>query len=205
MEYLESSFTNVGNYLRTHLSPIVTNCSGARSVSKPKQNEQRSTIRQNKLNSLIVKSIKQGSQTRGPRCSLGIFKFNIYVAKCLEKRRREPKLMIPSAVFVPAVALQTKYSLFFKFFFKFLRNLESMPKTFKHVLPTSRRNTTGILVKSLGECCGSTVLTAACYWPWSDCIPVQRFLSVTEELNHDRSPLLLASDNVCCHPSFSSL
>jgi len=46
----------------------------------------------------------------------------------------------------------------------FLRNLECMPKTFTHVLSTSRKYTTAFLVKSFGECCGRTVLTVACYW-----------------------------------------
>jgi len=49
-------------------------------------------------------------------------------------------------------------------------------------LSTSRKHTTGILVKSFGECCVSTVLTAACYWPSSHCIPAQtcvRFGRVT--------------------------
>jgi len=34
-------------------------------------------------------------------------------------------------------------------------------------------------MESFGECCGSTVLTAACYWPSSHCIPAQRFVSVS--------------------------
>ena len=48
------------------------------------------------------------------------------------------------------------------------------------------------------------VLTAACYWPSSHCIPAQKFVSVSEELNHGCSPLVLDSDKrVCCHRSFS--
>ena len=39
-----------------------------------------------------------------------------------------------------------------------------------------------------------TVLTAACYWPSSYGIPAQKFVSVSGELNHDRSPLVLDSD-----------
>ena len=46
----------------------------------------------------------------------------------------------------------------------------------------------------------STVLTAACYWPSSHYIPAQKFVSVSGELNHDLSPLVLDSDkDVCCH------
>ena len=52
------------------------------------------------------------------------------------------------------------------------------------VLLTSRKHTTEFLVKSFGRCCGSTVLTATCYWSSSHCIPVQNFVSVSGELNH---------------------
>jgi len=55
-------------------------------------------------------------------------------------------------------------------------------------LLTSREHTTGFLAKSFGECCGSTVLTAACYWPSSRCIPAQKFVSMLAKLNHNRSP-----------------
>ena len=48
------------------------------------------------------------------------------------------------------------------------------------------------------------MLKAACYWPSSHCIPAQKFVYVSGELNHDRSPLVLDSDKgVCCHRSFS--
>jgi len=91
---------------------------------------------------------------------------NIYVSKCLKKRYRkiiEPKLedKLEDAVCVPALALQTKFSLFSKF----LRNLGSRQKTSTHAF--LRKHTTGFIVKSLGECCGNTVLTAPCYWPSS--------------------------------------
>jgi len=57
--------------------------------------------------------------------------------------------MNPSAVFILAIGLQTEISLSGKF----LRNHGSMPKTFTHVLSTSRKYTTEFLVKSCGECC----------------------------------------------------
>ena len=108
--------------------------------------------------------------------------------------------MIRGAVFVPAVALQAK----FHSPAKFLRNLGSMLKTSSHVLSTSRKHTTGFLVKSFEEFSVRTVLTAACYWPSSHCIPDQKFVSVSGKLNHDRSPLVLDSDKgMCCHHSFS--
>ena len=58
---------------------------------------------------------------------------------------------LPNAVFILPTALETKISLSSKF----LRNLGSMPKTFTHVLSTSRKHTIGFLVKIFGECCGS--------------------------------------------------
>jgi len=74
-----------------------------------------------------------------------------------------------------------------------------MPKTFTHVLSTSRKHTTGFLMKSFGECCGP-VLTTACYWPSSHCIPAQTFVPASGKLNHDRSPLVLDSDkDACCY------
>ena len=85
------------------------------------------------------------------------------VCQCLEKRCREilkQSWKICSVVYVPAVALQTKYTLPKKL----LKNLWSKPKT--HVLSTSRKHTARFLVKNCGECCGSTVLTVACY---TDC------------------------------------
>jgi len=40
--------------------------------------------------------------------------------------------------------------------------------------------------------------------PSGHCIPAQKFVSVSGELNHDRSPLVLDFDKgVCCHCSFS--
>jgi len=83
---------------------------------------------------------------------------------------------------------------------KFLRNHGSMPKTPTRALSTSRKHTTGFFMKGFVECCGSTVLTAACYWLSSHCIPDQKSVSVSGEFNQDRSPLVLDSDKrVCCH------
>jgi len=66
-----------------------------------------------------------------------------------------------------------------------------------HMLCRSRKHTTRFLVNSFGECCGSMLLTAACYWSSSHCVPAQKFVSVSGELNHDRSPLLLDSTKMC--------
>jgi len=101
--------------------------------------------------------------------------------------------MKPGAVFVPVVALQTTHSLSSKS----LKHLGSVPKTSSRGLSTSRKHTTGFLVKSFGECYVSTVLTAACYWQSSHCIPAQKFVSVSGKLNHDRLPFVLDSDKVC--------
>jgi len=66
-------------------------------------------------------------------------------------------------------------------------------------LPISwRKHATGFLVKSFGDTKAFDVLGS------SHCIPAQKFVSVSGELNHDRSSLILDSDKgVCCHHSFS--
>jgi len=108
--------------------------------------------------------------------------------------------MIPSAVCIPVVALHNKFSLSSKF----MRNLGSTQKTSAHASSNSRKYTTGFLVKSFGECCKSTMLIATCYWSTSHCIPAQKFVSVSEDVNHDLSPWVLDSDKVvCCHQFFS--
>jgi len=121
---------------------------------------------------------------------------NIYVAKWLEKRCCkiiESKLMITSVVFILAVPQQTTFhspAIFWEYA--------------NDVFTCSIKHTAGFLVKSFGECCLSTVLTAACYWPESHCIPAQMFVSMSVESNHDHSSLVLDSDkSVCCHRSFS--
>jgi len=52
----------------------------------------------------------------------------------------------------------------------------------------------GFLMKSIGECCGNTMLMVACYWSSSNCIPAQKFMTVSEELNHRRLPWVMHSD-----------
>ena len=70
---------------------------------------------------------------------------------------------------------------------------------YTHVLSTSGKYIAGFLVKSLGWCCGSTVLTGAYCWPLNNCIPVQKIVSLSTELTHNHSVLMLDSDNgVCC-------
>jgi len=124
--------------------------------------------------------VRTGSQTRGPRgrfvrpaMLFGNFQIiNIYVAKCLEKRRREiseSNLNDTQCGFCPGRSNTDHISLSSKI----LRNLGSMLRTSSHALSTSRKHMTGFLVKSFGERCMSTVLTAACYWPPSHYIPAQ--------------------------------
>jgi len=104
--------------------------------------------------------------------------------------------MIPSAVFVVAVALQNKFPLTSKF----STNPGSMPKTSTHVLPPWGKYMAGFLMKSFWGRCGSTVLMGASCCPSSNYIPVQKIVSLSTELNHNRSALVLYSDNgVCCH------
>jgi len=48
------------------------------------------------------------------------------------------------------------------------------------------------------------VLTGASCWPSSKCILVQKVVSLSTDLNHNRSALVLDSDSdVCCHHSSS--
>jgi len=65
------------------------------------------------------------------------------------------------------------------------------------VLPTSKKRTTGFLVESCDECCGCAVLAVACFWPSTHCTPVPKFMSVPEELNHNRSLCVLGFTSVC--------
>ena len=84
---------------------------------------------------------------------------------------------------------------------KFLRNVGICQRR-PHMLCRPREST--IPDSSRKACCGSTVLKAACYWSSSHCIPAQKFVSMSEKLNHDRSPLVLDTDKgVCCHRSIS--
>jgi len=68
-----------------------------------------------------------------------------------------------------------------------------------HALPTSsRKHATEFLLKCFG--------VPKAFHPMgsNNCIPAQKFVSVSGELNQDRSPLVLDSDmGVCCRHSFS--
>ena len=58
--------------------------------------------------------------------------------------------------------------------------------------------------KAWGWCCGSTVLTGVYCWPSSNCILVQKIVSLSTEFTHSHSVLVLGSKNgVCCHHSSS--
>jgi len=46
-------------------------------------------------------------------------------------------------------------------------------------------------------CCRSTVLTGASCWPSSNCIPAQKIVYVSMEVNHNRSALVLTPAMVC--------
>jgi len=62
------------------------------------------------------------------------------------------------------------------------------------ILPSSSRNVLWVL--------WSTVLTGASCWPSSNCIPAQKIVPVSTEVNHNCSALVLDSGNgVCCHHS----
>jgi len=113
-------------------------------------------------------------------------------AKCLEDAAKQlnQSWRISSAVFVLAVALQTKIS----HSNKFSRNLANIPQMCMHVLSTSRQHSAVSFGKIVGECCG-TVLTAACYWPLCYCYLLTR-LRPCRVVNQNHSPCVLDSDKV---------
>jgi len=116
--------------------------------------------------------------------------------ECMPRCRENQSWMMPSAFFVAAVAVQKKFLLASKL----ARNLGSMPKTDTHVSSTSGKYVAVFLVKSFGGCCGSTVLTGAYCRPSRHRIPVWKIVSLSTESTHNRSALVLDSDNgVCCH------
>ena len=96
---------------------------------------------------------------------------NICVSKYLEKRHHEiieSNLNDTQCGFCSCSSNTDHISLSSKI----LRNHGSVLKTSSHALSTSRKHTPVFLVKSFGNCCGSKVLTAACYWPsshWYSC------------------------------------
>ena len=98
--------------------------------------------------------------------------------------------MIPSAVFVAAVAIQNKFPLPSKL----SRNPGSMPKTYSlHMFCRHRESIDRVSRETRWECCVSTVLMAACYWPSNNCIPVQKIMSVSTEANHNRRTMVCAA------------
>ena len=108
----------------------------------------------------------------------------------------EPKLNDIQCGFHPGHSIQTKIPLSSKF----LRNLGVCQKLSNTYFVDLEKAYDRFLVKSFGECCGSTVLTTACYWLLSHCTPAQKFVSASGELNHGRSPWVLCFiKDACCH------
>jgi len=71
------------------------------------------------------------------------------------------------------------------------------------VLSILKKYTTGFHAKRCGKCCGSAMLTVACYWPSTHRNPAQKSLSVSQELNHNRSLWMLNDKGVCFHHTSS--
>jgi len=60
------------------------------------------------------------------------------------------------------------------------------------------------LGKVYGRVSREKLLAGASYWPSTHSISAKKIVSVSTELNHNRSALVLDSDNgVCCHHSLS--
>jgi len=68
-----------------------------------------------------------------------------------------------------------------------------MPKTSTHVLSNSNMRTNGVQVKNVAEFYGSTLSAAICYCS-IHCIPAQKVVSMSAELNHNCSQWVLDSD-----------
>jgi len=83
--------------------------------------------------------------------------------------------MIPSVVFVSAVALKKNFLLCSKF----SRIPRMMPKVYTRVLSISGMCMAGFFVKSFGRCYGSTVMTGTSCWP-STSIPDHKIVSALE-------------------------
>jgi len=92
------------------------------------------------------------------------------------------------------VKLQNKFPLSSKF----SRIPGSMPKPYTYVLSTWEKYIYGgVPRKKLWVCCGSTVLTGASCLPSSNCILIQKIVSLSTELNHNHSALCLTPTMVC--------
>ena len=124
---------------------------------------------------------KKGNRSEWASLYRSISLFNLQgkvFVKCLDKRCREtnePKLKDSQCGFRPGRSTTDQIFTLQQIF----ENHGSMPTTSTHFLSTSRKHMSELLVKSFGDCCESTVLTAACYWSSSHCIPAQKFVSVS--------------------------
>ena len=139
-----------------------------------------------------------------PAILFGTFQIiNFCVVKCLEKRCREiiePKLNDTQSGFRLGRSTVDQIFTLQKTFEKSLKYAKNVYTCFVDLQKAYVR----VPCEKLWECCGSTVLTAACYCAASRCIPAQKFVSVSGELNLDGSPLVLDSDKgACCHHSSS--
>jgi len=107
--------------------------------------------------------------------------------------------MIPSAVFVPAVAIQTTFHSPAKFE-KSWEHDKDVFTCFVDLEKVYDRVPCEKLWGGLHEYSVDRRLLLALKSLYSS----QTFVSLSGELNHDRSPMVLESDKgVCCHRSFS--
>jgi len=143
------------------------------------------------------------SNTR-PATLFGKFQLiNIYVAKCLEKRCRETiesNLNDTQCGFRPGRSTTDQIFTLQQIFEKsreYAKEVYTCFVDFKKAYDL-------VPCEKLWGVLQVYSVDGRCYWPSSHCIPDQKFFSVSGELNHDRSPLVLDSDKVvCCHNSFS--
>jgi len=134
----------------------------------------------------------------------GIYLLNLpgkVYAWCLEKRRCgiiERNLDNTQCGFVLVVAIQVKFSLAANF----RQTLNGGCQKCLHMFRWPRMHIASFLTKSLAEYGVDNRLLLATKSLYS--CPAQKFVSVSAELSHNRSPWVLDSDKgVCCQHSFS--
>ena len=130
---------------------------------------------------------------------------NIYIAKCLEKRCREiiqSKLNDTQRGFRPGPSTTDQVSLSSNFW-----EILGLCRRRPHMVCRTRESIGPVFSwkglwsgAGVGYSVDGRLLLAA-----KSLFPDQKFVSVSGELNHDRSPLLLLNSDkgVCCHRCFS--
>jgi len=157
----------------------------------------------------IFHYLQQGLKHSGPRGRFvrpamlsGIFKYLTFTLPSALKKDAAKQMnqswMIPSAVLILPIALPPKFHSPAKFW-EILGGCQKPLHMFCRLRESIRPSSSWKTLRSVaGVRCWRPPVTG------HRCIPAQKFVSVSGELNHDRSLLVLDSDKgVCCHRFFS--